>query len=330
MEIELRALPFDVTAINDGDRLTVSGIVNRLGSVSEILTNPHTGRKFRETIEQGVFTRAIQKAQRVDFLSMHDKNQILSSTDNNSLELRETPQGLQMDASISGTSWGRDTYQLITDGIIKGMSFGMKVLKQDWSMGQDGIPLRTIKDIDIFEVSAVRSPAYKSSSIEARDTDSIVEVDIPNDIEERDNMTDEERAAKTKAEQEAAKAAADKKAAEEAASKEPAKKEDAKTSEKEEATPTDAEKKAADEKAAADAKKKKEEARDEDPTPTSEDRSIEKITALEARITDLTEKIAGFEVRFAAMDEAEEAEKRAAEETAAKETELRSWFVSNN
>lgn len=321
MEIELRALPFDVTAINDGDRLTVSGIVNRLGSVSEILTNPHTGRKFRETIEQGVFTRAIQKAQRVDFLSMHDKNQILSSTDNNSLELRETPQGLQMDASISGTSWGRDTYQLITDGIIKGMSFGMKVLKQDWSMGQDGIPLRTIKDIDIFEVSAVRSPAYKSSSIEARDTDSIVEVDIPNDIEERDNMTDEERAAKTKAEQEAANAAADKKAAEEEA---------AKTSKKEEATPTDAEKKAADEKAAADAKK--EEARDDenDTPPTSEDRSIEKITALEARISDLMTKIAGFEVRFAAMDEAEEAEKRAAEETAAKETELRSWFVSNN
>lgn len=327
MEIELRALPFDVTAINDGDRLTVSGIVNRLGSVSEILTNPHTGRKFRETIEQGVFTRAIQKAQRVDFLSMHDKNQILSSTDNNSLELRETPQGLQMDASISGTSWGRDTYQLITDGIIKGMSFGMKVLKQDWSMGQDGIPLRTIKDIDIFEVSAVRSPAYKSSSIEARDTDSIVEVDIPNDIEERDNMTDEERAAKTKAEQEAAKAAADKKAAEEAA-----KKEDAKTSENGEATPTDAEKKAADEKAAADAKKKKEEARDDEDTtpPTTEDRSIEKITALEARVSDLMTKIAGFEVRFAAMDEAEEAEKRAAEETAAKETELRSWFVSNN
>lgn len=327
MEIELRALPFDVTAINDGDRLTVSGIVNRLGSVSEILTNPNTGRKFRETIEQGVFTRAIQKAQRVDFLSMHDKNQILSSTDNNSLELRETPQGLQMDASISGTSWGRDTYQLITDGIIKGMSFGMKVLKQDWSMGQDGIPLRTIKDIDIFEVSAVRSPAYKSSSIEARDTDSIVEVDIPNDIEERDNMTDEERAVKTKAEQEAAKAAADKKAAEEAAAEEAAK-----TSKKEEAAPTDAEKKAADEKAAADAKKKKEEARDDDndTTPTPEDRSIEKITALEARITDLTEKIAGFEVRFAAMDEAEEAEKRAAEETAAKETELRSWFVSNN
>lgn len=327
MEIELRALPFDVTAINEDGRLTVSGIVNRLGSVSEILTNPNTGRKFRETIEQGVFTRAIQKAQRVDFLSMHDKNQILSSTDNNSLELRETPQGLQMDASISGTSWGRDTYQLITDGIIKGMSFGMKVLKQDWSMGQDGIPLRTIKDIDIFEVSAVRSPAYKSSSIEARDTDNIVEVDIPNDIEERDNMTDEERAAQTKAEQEAAKAAADKKAAEEAAAKTPA---------KEEAAPTDAEKKAADEKAAADAKKKKEEARDDtdvpvpDTPPTPEDRSIEKITALEARISDLTTKIAGFEVRFAAMDEAEEAEKRAAEETAAKETELRSWFVSNN
>lgn len=188
MEIELRALPFDVSANSNGDKLIVSGIVNRLGSISEILTNQKTGRKFRETIEPGVFDRALGNASRVDFLSMHDKNQVLSTTDNGSLELRETPQGLQMDANISTTSWGKDTYQLISDGIIKGMSFGMQVLKQSWSMGDDNIPLRTIKDINLFEVSAVRSPAYKSSAIEARDTDNIIDVDIPSDIEEREIM----------------------------------------------------------------------------------------------------------------------------------------------
>ena len=199
MEIELRSLPFNVVAQDEGDRLTVSGIVNRVGSVSEVITNRRTGKKFRETIEPGVFSRAIDRAKRVDFLSMHDKNQVLSTTDNDSLELRETDEGLSMNAQISGTSWGQDTYRLINDGIIKGMSFGMRVLNQDWSRGADGLPLRTIKDIDLFEISAVRNPAYKASSIEARDTDSIIDVEIPDDIEERDNMSEEEKKAQAAA-----------------------------------------------------------------------------------------------------------------------------------
>lgn len=205
MDVEIRSLPFSVTAQNDGDRLTVSGIVNRVGSVSEIITNRKTGKQFRETIEPGVFARAIERAKRVDFLSMHDKNQVLSTTDNSSLELRETDEGLSMNAQISGTSWGQDTYKLINDGIIKGMSFGMRVLNQAWSRGSDGLPLRTIKDIDLFEVSAVRNPAYKSSVIEARDADHIIDVDIPEDIEEREDMSEEDK--KKAAEAEAAKKA---------------------------------------------------------------------------------------------------------------------------
>lgn len=185
MQMEIRSLPIKMSSnVNDGV-LSVSGIVNGAGSVSEILTNPKNGRQFRETIAPGVFAKAISNASRIDFLSQHDKTQILSTTDNKSLQLQETEKGLEMRADISSTTWGKDTFQLIKDGIIKGMSFGMRVSDDNWSMGSDGIPMRTINGINLFEISAVRNPAYKSSEIEARDIDVINDIEIPDNIEER-------------------------------------------------------------------------------------------------------------------------------------------------
>lgn len=185
MQMEIRSLPIKMSSnVNDGV-LSVSGIVNGAGSVSEILTNPKNGRQFRETIAPGVFAKAINNASRIDFLSQHDKTQILSTTDNHSLQLQETEKGLEMRADISSTTWGKDTFQLIKDGIVKGMSFGMRVSDDNWSMGSDGIPMRTINGINLFEISAVRNPAYKSSEIEARDIDVINDIEIPDNIEER-------------------------------------------------------------------------------------------------------------------------------------------------
>jgi len=190
-KMEIRSLPISLNSVSNDGKLNVSGLVNGAGSISEILQNPINGKQFRETIAKGVFARAISNSDRIDFLSMHDKDLILSTTDNDSLELRETDNGLEMNASITGTSWGKDTFQLIKDGIIKGMSFGMRVLNDTWSIASDNIPMRTINDIELFEVSAVRNPAYTSSEIEARDVDVIIDVEIPNNIEERRDILEE-------------------------------------------------------------------------------------------------------------------------------------------
>lgn len=189
--MEIRSLPISMDSDNSDGKLTVSGLVNGAGSVSEILQNPSNGRKFRETIAPGVFSDAIANSERIDFLSQHDKSLILSTTDNGSLGLKETSAGLEMSATISETTWGKDTFQLIKDGIIRGMSFGMRVLKDTWTVADDNIPMRTINAIELFEVSAVRNPAYKSSDIEARDIDVVNDVDVP-DLEERDSKLTEE------------------------------------------------------------------------------------------------------------------------------------------
>lgn len=183
--LEIRALPIQLN--NESfDGTHIQGVVNVPGSQSEVLTNPISGKKFREVIEPGTFTEALKRAKSVDFLYQHDKEKILSTTDNNSLELREDPNaGLVMSAHVTQTSWGKDAYQMIKDGIVKSMSFGMNVLHDTWLRGADGIPLRIIDKINLIEVSAVRNPAYVASAIEARGIN-ISEVEIPDFKEERD------------------------------------------------------------------------------------------------------------------------------------------------
>lgn len=186
-QLELRALPLNLNQTTGDD--TLSGVVNVPGSQSEILTNPMNGKKFREVIKPGTFAKALQNAKSVDFLYQHDKEKILSTTDNDSLSLVEDEEaGLVMSAKITKTSWGKDAYQMIKDGIVRSMSFGMNVLHDSWERGTDGIPLRIIDEINLIEVSAVRNPAYAASAIEARGID-ITEVEIPN-MEERDLAED--------------------------------------------------------------------------------------------------------------------------------------------
>lgn len=195
-QLELRALPLNLD--DEQGESTLSGVVNVPGSQSEILTNPISGKQFREVIEPGTFAKALENAKSVDLLYQHDKEKILSTTDNGSLDLHEDDEsGLVMSAKITQTSWGKDAYQMIKDGIVRSMSFGMNVIHDTWLKGADGIPLRIIDEINLIEVSAVRNPAYAASAIEARGID-ITEVEIPN-MEERDlaqsEASEEERSA---------------------------------------------------------------------------------------------------------------------------------------
>lgn len=195
-EVELRSLQLNVSKTEDDD-FEVQGYIAS-NSVSHILGKTD-GKRWREVIMPGVFDAALSKArmreQDIDFLIDHDKDKILASTANESLYLEEDETGLYIDARISPTSWGKDLYVLVKDGIIKGLSFGMKVLKDSWTYSNDGIPLRTILDIDLFEISALKVPAYPTTLLEARGIN-LVDVNIPDDIENRDlggsTMNDEQ------------------------------------------------------------------------------------------------------------------------------------------
>ena len=185
-KIEIRSLDFEMSDVSSEDSLEVHGYI-ATNALSHILGKTD-GKRWREIILPGTFAEALAKArmkeQDIDFLFEHDKDRILSSTANTSLLLEEDEVGLYMEAKISKTSWGKDLFVLIKDNIVRGLSFGMKVLREDWSRGPDGIPLRTITDIELYEISALKAPAYQNTLLEARGLE-IAEVEIPSEIETR-------------------------------------------------------------------------------------------------------------------------------------------------
>lgn len=162
---------------NDDGSMVVEGYVNMTEQPSNMLGKK---TKFVEKISKGAWTRAINRAKEIHFYAEHDKEKILASTRNGSLELREDENGLYMKATISPTSWGKDYYQLISDGILQNMSFGFRSIQDKWKNLGTHFE-RTVNDLDLFEVSVVRDPAYSASSIAARGID-LVEEEVPEDI----------------------------------------------------------------------------------------------------------------------------------------------------
>ncbi|PEK31596.1 phage major capsid protein [Bacillus pseudomycoides] len=161
---------------NKDDSLTVSGYVNKTGQLSEVLGST---KRFVEKIAKGAFAQAIKNAKEIDFLAEHDAKKILSSTRNGSLQLREDSQGLYMEATIVPTSYGTDTYELIKSGIFQNMSFGFRTISDSWKALGNGLHERTIEEMELFEVSVVKNPAYSQSTIAARGINLVEEVEIP-------------------------------------------------------------------------------------------------------------------------------------------------------
>ena len=186
-KIELRRLDinFDFEEFDD-DVLRVEGII-LTGYKSHVLGAPNK-KQWQEIIEPGVFGRALERAfdmgRHIEFLENHDPLKILSSTKNGSLNLEENEDGLSFEARIVKTSWGKDLYLLVKEGIIEGLSFGMTVQEEEWFQDENSMAIRLIKEIDLYEVSALKIPAYPMTFLESRGLE-LAEVEVPNNLEKR-------------------------------------------------------------------------------------------------------------------------------------------------
>lgn len=182
---ELRYYDAEIRSTADGEMI-VEGYVNMTGTQSRVLGSG--ADKFVETIQKGAFRKALKnRSFDIDFLAEHNKKLILASTRNGSLELTEDRKGLFMSAKITPTTWGLDYYKLIESGILTNMSFGFKTIKDDWRVDKDGIYQRIVLELELYEVSVVREPAYLQSSISSRDL--LAGEEIPQQIkEEKTNM----------------------------------------------------------------------------------------------------------------------------------------------
>ena len=126
---------------------------------------------FYEEVAEGAFTKTIAEGD-ARFLVDHDTRMVVSRVSAGSLRLAQDRNGLAVDADLdSELSYVRDLVVNLRNRNITGMSFGFRVVKDDWETvtveTKDGdsaeAELRIIREVQLYEVSAVTFPAYEGT-----------------------------------------------------------------------------------------------------------------------------------------------------------------------
>lgn len=143
----------------DGGGMTLRGYAAVFNSETEI------GGRFREVIAPGAFADTVDGDIRA--LVGHDSRRVIGRTKAGSLRLEEDERGLAVEIDLPDTSDGRDLAVLVERGDIDGMSFSFTVRKEEWDDTVDP-PLRTIRAVELLEVSAVTWPAYADTELAMR------------------------------------------------------------------------------------------------------------------------------------------------------------------
>lgn len=177
--IELRFNPTTIFNDENGE-MTISGYINQTEQYSHVLGQR---KKFREKIQKGCFQRALERATNINLLYEHNPKAILSSTKGGHMTLEEDEIGLKITAKIIPTSLGKDVHQLIKAKVVNGCSFGFRMLKDSWKKASDGMLLRTIEEMELFEVTVCENGAYPQGLVSARGINVIEDVEIPEEIE---------------------------------------------------------------------------------------------------------------------------------------------------
>lgn len=176
---------FEIRRTSDDNRLRVSGMPVVFGSLSEDLGG------FRERFASGALTKTLSERQDVGLLYSHDTGAVLASREAGNLRLDVDDAALTMSADLDLAD--PDVQRLaakLEAGTVRSMSFGFRTVRDRWDdEDEDGMPIRTVTEAQLLEVSAVWLPAYPATSIVGRTSIGDIPVGVlasmPADLRER-------------------------------------------------------------------------------------------------------------------------------------------------
>jgi HK97 family phage prohead protease len=164
-EKELRFIPFEDFELreetNKPPRLI--GYASVFGKKADIFG------LWLEQVAQGAFKKTI-KENDIRALWNHNTDLVLGRNKAGTLALSEDEKGLKAEIIPPDTQAGRDAMTSIRRGDVSQMSISFQAIKQEWFYPENKteMPVRTIKEAKLFEVSPVTFPAFEATSISAR------------------------------------------------------------------------------------------------------------------------------------------------------------------
>ncbi len=152
-DIEVRATE------NDSEPAVLVGYAALFGELSEDLGG------FQERIAPGAFSKSLGGDVRALF--NHDPNLIIGRTRSGTLKLSEDQRGLRAEITLPNTSAARDLLESVRVGNVDQMSFGFRTISDNWE-DHEGKIVRTLLEVNLFDVSPVTFPAYPQTEIAKR------------------------------------------------------------------------------------------------------------------------------------------------------------------
>jgi len=147
---------------SEGEARTIRGYAAVFDSMSQPLMG------FREIIRRGAFRKTIKDGD-IRALWNHDPNYVLGRKSARTLRIEEDEKGLSTRIFPPDATWARDLMTSIERGDVTQMSFGFRVVKDNWlPAGQDGLPVRELLSVQLFDVSPVTFPAYTQTEVHVR------------------------------------------------------------------------------------------------------------------------------------------------------------------
>ena len=125
---------------------------------------------FLEIIQEGAAGDLLNREEML--LWQHDMSRPMAAVKNGTLKATESKAGIDIEADVSGTVWGRDGFEAVKSGVVDKMSFGFIPLKVRWEEKEIDGKMMDVRVIEAFkrlvDYSPVSFPAYNDTSISAR------------------------------------------------------------------------------------------------------------------------------------------------------------------
>ena len=120
---------------------------------------------LKERIMPRAFNKALAEKHNAAGLFNHDPNIILGRVSAGTLKLWKDQRGLRYE--ITPPASRRDVVESIERGDVTGSSFGFRVLEQKFRT-EEGMDVREIHGVELFDVSPVLFPAYAGTTTSLR------------------------------------------------------------------------------------------------------------------------------------------------------------------
>lgn len=133
---------------------------------------------FVEQVAPGAFAKSLGDNLSVLCRYNHDDNYLLGTTEAQTLRLIPDDNGLGYEVDLPATTSGNDVSVLAKRGDVRYSSFAFYTLEDEWSVTEQGFPLRTLLSVQLVDVAPVNSPAYLDSSAGMRSLADRLEVDV--------------------------------------------------------------------------------------------------------------------------------------------------------